>query len=195
MVIHPLPEDGSPCDCTHKFFCYSFDINRWYLHDCRILYVHTVFEETSFTQGRQATSTTPEMRMRPVHKQLKPVAILLLFQLLHHFCSAIKICNFWLLVELLNTQSLHAHFYHSSMFECHSWQGSRKRKSVSKTLQKWHFLSCAGGWDPLSLSPPTHSNPHEHAPSQQTTPLPPALQSFAILDFPVSKLPEGLLSL
>lgn len=26
------------------------------LHDCRILYVHTVFEETSFTQGKQAAS-------------------------------------------------------------------------------------------------------------------------------------------
>ena len=142
----PLPEDGSLCDCTHKFFCYSFDINN---HDCKILYVHTVFEETSFTQGRQTTSTTPEMRMRPVHKQLKPVAILLLFQLLHHFCSAIKICNFWLLAELLNNQSLHAHR------QC-SWQGSKKRKSVSKTLQKWHFLSfyalCRRVRPPFALS-------------------------------------------
>ena len=108
--------------------------------------------------SRQQVST-PEMGMQPVHKQLKPVAILLLFQLLHHFCSAIKICNFWLLAELLNSQSLHAHFYHSSMFECHSWQGSRKRKSVSKTLQKWHFLSfyalCRRVRPPFTLSPHT----------------------------------------
>lgn len=43
--------------------------------------------------SRQQVST-PEMGMQQVHKQLKPVAILLLFQLLHHFCSAIKIRNF-----------------------------------------------------------------------------------------------------
>ena len=119
--------------------------------------------------SRQQVST-PEMGMQPVHKQLKPVAILLLFQLLHHFCSAIKICNFW------NCWTVSHYMLTFTTHQCLSAildkvpGKERVFPRLCKSDISWVSTLCAGGWDPLcaggrdplSLFPPTHSDMLHH---------------------------------